>query len=179
MAKRFSPPSARPDPLIDATDAPRADTLHDDGADLRDVLPEHERTAPGVDLFLDACLTYGVDPSEEATPIEIPTPAGATRPRWVHYPTNPRMLNPKPERIAFVTSGGVKLVHPLDEDCERTIRRWLQAFHLDPKTREIVDDPLPADLTLPRQAITGEVLSAKHQYREGYMRARADAARTA
>lgn len=175
MAKRFPSPStaALPDP---STPAPaRTD---DDLDALRAVLPAHEREAPGVELFLEACLAYGVDPSEEATPVEIPEPAGAVRPRWTHYATNPRVLHAKPERVAFVTSGGLKIVHPMDEDFERQLRRWLQAFHLDPKTRELVEDPIPADRTLPRQAITGEVLSAKHQYREGYLRARADAART-
>lgn len=175
MAKRPTPTAAlhnSPDP-----DTP---TRADDDLDaLRAVLPAHERDAPGVDLFMEACLMYGIDPSEDATPVEIPEQAGAVRPRWTFYATNPRLLNAKPERIAFVTSGGLKVVHPMDEDFERQLRRWLQAFHLDPKTRELVEDPIPEDRTLPRQAITGEVLSAKHQYREGYLRARADAARNA
>ncbi len=174
MAKRApSPSAALPDP--DLAPPPPTDADFDT---LRDVLPVHEQTAPGVDLFMEACLLYGVDPSPDATPVEIPDPVGALRPRWAHYPTNPRVLNAKPERIAFVTSGGLKIVHPMDDDFERQLRRWLGAFHLDPKTREIVDDPIPENRTLPRQAITGEVLSAKHQHREGYMRARADAART-
>lgn len=178
MAKRatFLPP-ASPDPAEIAPTT--AETIGPDDVDaLRAVLPAHEQNAPGVGLFVDACLTYGINPSDDAAPVEIPTIDGVVRPRWTHYPTNQRVLNAKPERIVFVTAGGTKVVHPMNEDFERTVRRLLGAFHIDPTTRELVEDPLPADLTLPRQAITGEVLSAKHQYRAGYLRARSDAART-
>jgi hypothetical protein len=36
-----------------------------------------------------------------------------------------------------------------------------------------IDDPLPPDLTLPRELINGIVRRTEHQYKGGYLRARA------
>lgn len=166
-----APPASRETPAA----APPEITEDNYEASLRAMLPASDADRPGALLFAEACVVYGINPADDCLPQEI---LGAPGARFVFYPGNPRALTPVPDRVKFVTAGGVKVVHPIDADFEEILRRWHRAFHQDPKTQEVIADPLPPDLALPREAVTGVPVKTEHRYPQGYLRRRAlDAAR--
>lgn len=170
--------SSAESPVDEAVDAP-ASTIAEEDVDesnyeesLRQTLPAHERTLPGAELFAEACICYGVNPDPDVLPIEIlPGEAGA---RWKLYAGN--RLRGEVDTIAFVTAGGVKVRHPMDEQFEAVLRRWFGLIAQDPKTHEVVILPLPNSLTLPREAVTGIARKVEHVFPKGYLRSRAAAA---
>ncbi len=130
------------------------------------LIPVGERHKPGALLFAEACYIYGVDPNPEKRPVEILGP-------WKFYPGDPQMTPPVPDRIKFVTAGGTKVVHPMDQDFEDKLRNVLHAYHIDRATQQRIDDPLPPDLTLSKELVNGIVRKTDHQFKGGYLRARA------
>jgi hypothetical protein len=79
------------------------------------LIPMRERHKVGALLFAEACYIYGIDPNPEKQPTEILGP-------WKFYPGNPQLTPPVPDRIKFVTAGGTKVVHPMDDDFEDKLR---------------------------------------------------------
>lgn len=158
QAETIEKAAREPEPT-DVAHGQRPDERPDDP--LLAILPEVERRAPGVELFLEACRIYGINPTPGLRPAEIPdlvdpsATAVPAKPRFRDWPADPFRQPPVPERVTFVTAGGVKVTHPMDAEFEAVLRRWLHAWHLDPVTRQYVEEPLPDDLTLPRPAVTG------------------------
>lgn len=130
------------------------------------LLPPSERSKPGAVLFAEACYIYGIDPNPAKKPVEILGP-------WKFYEGDTQLTPPVPDRIKVVTAGGTKVVHPMDQDFEDKLRHVLHAYHIDRKTQQRIDDPLPPDLTLPRELVNGIVVKTEHQFKGGYLRARA------
>jgi hypothetical protein len=157
----------------DDEDTRASGEINDDNYEetLLRMLPDVERDRSGALLFAEACVAYGVNPDPGKKPIEILHEQNA--PRFKFYAGDPYLTPPTPDRVKFVTAGGVKIVHPMDLDFEAVLRRWFQAYHQDPRSKEIVEDPLPPDLTLPREAITGIPSKTEHRYPTGYLRQRA------
>ena len=173
MAKRTPDVSAAADAAPSPTPMPSAEVAVDASAEpatisavLIAMLPTDEQALPGAVLFAEACLAYGIDPDPAVRPLEV-LPGDLGR-RWRYYPADE--IEGRPAQVKFVTAGGVKIAHPIDADFEQVLRRWLRAYHVDPKTREIVADPLPADLTLPREAVTGRASKTEHRLEGGYLR---------
>lgn len=183
MAKRQPPSTTAPtgEPLAEAPDNPveelekasEAGDINDDNYEekLLEMLPESERHLDGAVLFAEACVVYGVNPTIGIRPIEILN--DPNRPRFVFYRGDALATPAIPDRVKFVTAGGRKITHPIDYDFERDLRQVFHAFHVDPKSQELVEDPLPADLTLPREAVTGIPVKTEHVYPQGYLRRRA------
>lgn len=152
--------------------AAEADVTADNyDATLLEMLPAHERTRTGAVLFAEACIVYGIDPDPAKRPIEILHDQAA--PRFRFYAGDSTLTPPTPDRVRFVTGGGVKVCHPIDEDFDRVLRRWFRTTTIDPRTKEPVEGPLPEDLTLPREAVTGIPQTTDHVYPKGYLRQRA------
>jgi len=117
------------------------------------------------ELLLDACERFNVDPTLERVPRELL--------KWRYEPAN--RLTRVPAAVVIVTSGGVKLKHyedpdyPMDQDTEETLARIFGAFAKD-ADKNVVRTPLPEDLALPIQAVTGIPQTADHVFRRGYLR---------
>jgi hypothetical protein len=135
----------------------------------------------GVELLLDACRRYAINPDKDL-PVFDPsknTPAdAATRPfrqllSWQFYPKDASADGY--DAVVLVTAGGVKIrhsanpAHPVDDDTESRLRNVFGAVKLNPVTREMEALPLPADLALPLPAILGIPVKASHILRGGYL----------
>lgn len=112
-------------------------------------------------LFAEVCAVYGIDP----------TPSKREILGYRAYREN--LAENTPERVALVTAGGLKIDAPMSAQTEDALRRWYRAFQVDRKTGETVALPLPPDLTLPREAVTGIAATNTHQMPGGYLRSRA------
>jgi len=115
-------------------------------------------------LFAEACEVYGINPDPDAR--EIISEA-------VFYPGDRLAVPPTPDRVQFVTAGGLKVSQPMTEPFEEQLRRWLKAFRMNKLTGELEPVDLPDDLTLPREAVTGISTRTDHRYEGGYLRSRA------
>lgn len=134
---------------------------------------------PGVDLLMDACEVFGINPDPTLPPYD-PKRHGAAKAQflelvgWKYYPALPG--EPLPNRVVLVTAGGQKLTwfddpdYPLDPATELALRNLFHAWTIDPTTKDQVPLPLPADLTLPRQAVDGRPKAGDHVYQKGYLR---------
>jgi len=169
MAK--AKPSASALPAPDARYAPVVDEPADDAyaeptpdadaeaaepetsdADFLAMLPEGERGKIGAVLFAQACVCYGLNPNPDVRPHEI-MPASVAGDRWAYYPGDD--YEGTPARIRLVTAGGVKLAFPMDLETEDRLRVIFKAFAVDKVTKVTTPLPLPMNLTLPREAVTG------------------------
>lgn len=133
-----------------------------------DLIPEAGKRTDdrSIDILLDACDRYGVNPEKTARPRELAA--------WRYYPGEP--LDGIPDSIVLVTQGGLKIKHfsdptyPMDPETEERLRNLFRAFKVDPVTKQPMAAPLPDELTLPAEAVTGLVTSDRHVYRRGYLR---------
>lgn len=144
-----------------------------------DFIPPAFQGKPGVDLLMDACRTFGIDP-DPTLPLYDAARHGNADGRfrellsWAFYPAQPG--EPLPDKVVLVTAGGKKLTwfddmdYPLDPQTELTLRNEFHAWTIDPKTSEQVPLPLPADLTLPRTAVDGRARKGDHVYQKGYLK---------
>lgn len=131
-------------------------------------------TKAALNLLLDACERFGVNPEQDHRPAELLA--------WRFSPEN--RVEQIPASVTLVTAGGLKLVHyadpgyPEDPDTIERLRNVFGAWKKD-KDGTRVPLPLPTDLTLPEGAVTGLVQSDDHVYRRGYLRdgGKAEAAR--
>lgn len=118
-----------------------------------------------VDLLLDACELFGVNPEQDQRPVELLS--------WRYRAAN--RVEQIPASVTLVTAGGQKLVHyadpsyPMDPDTIERLRNVFNAYRKD-KDGTRIPLPLPTDLTLPEGAVTGLVASDDHVYRRGYLR---------
>lgn len=121
-----------------------------------------------VALMLEACERFNVDPRKNRTPMELLA--------WRFLPGNDLAIPPVPDAVVIVTAGGVKLKHyedpgfPMDLETEERLAKVFNAFHIDPKTKDVTRKPLPVSLALPASAVTGEVLTQNHIHPGGYLR---------
>jgi hypothetical protein len=171
MAKRptHDTPQAPDDPLQDlsAVVDPAAAPPHDG---TRPLVPESNGSPPphAVTLLFEACERFGISPFADQLPQELLS--------WRFYPgsDDPRKITP--DAVVLVTAGGFKLKHwddpdePMDPDTEERLRRLFGCYEIDPVTQRAIPTPLPADLRLTTEAVTGEILSTDHQYVGGYLR---------
>ncbi len=119
------------------------------------MLPPEEQALPGAFLFINACVMYGINPDPKKLPPEIMRLDNGRR--WRFYPGDSYAVPPVPDRVVFVTHGGLKISAPPTPEFDEALHKWFRTDRQDPKTLEVVRMPLPASLTLPRQAITGVV----------------------
>lgn len=118
------------------------------------------------DLLLEACDIYGINPEVFARPRELAA--------WRYYAGDRR--DGRPDAVVLVTQGGVKIkhfadrTHPVDPETEERLRNLFGAWKIDPVTKLQVPGPMPDDLTLPAEAVTGMVTTDRHVYRRGYLR---------
>lgn len=115
-------------------------------------------------LFAEACEVYGINPDPDAREVISEV---------VYYPGDLLAVPPTPDRVSFVTAGGLKVSQPMTELFEEQLRRWLKAFRMNKATGELEPTDLPDDLTLPREAVTGISTRVDHRYEGGYLRSRA------
>lgn len=129
-------------------------------------VPKTFKGRPGVDTLMDACERYGVNPDPDIKPIELN--------KWNYYPED--VVTGVPGYIQMVTGGGIKIRHyddpdwPMDQDTEERLRNVFRSFAIDPDTKLPKPTPLPEDLTLPIEAVTGIPRKEDHRYRGGYLR---------
>jgi hypothetical protein len=121
------------------------------------LLPADERTKPGAKLFAEACVAYGIDPDPNVRPMNVLHEVG--QPRWRYVNARPEFR--EPERVRFVTGGGVKVVHPMDEDFEHRLKGHFKTTRM--VSGKLVDVGLPANLTLPEPLVTGQVPEPQEQ----------------
>lgn len=121
--------------------------------------------AAAVDLLMDACERFGVNPEVDARPQELAA--------WRFYPGD--RLEGRPDAVVIVTHGGVKLKHfadpnhPMDPDTEDKLRAIFKAFTIN-AMKEVIPTALPVSLVLPSAAVTGQVEQKGHVHRGGYLR---------
>lgn len=123
----------------------------------RDTLDAQERA-----LLAEACYVFGINPDPTLKPRELAA--------YRFDKGDPDAVTPIPAYVSMVTSGGLKVRYPIDDDTEMRLRTVYNCFRANPKTGEKEELPLPPDLTLPRAAVDGVVRSTEHQYRTGYLR---------
>jgi hypothetical protein len=121
--------------------------------------------AAATDLLLEACDKFGVHPGADQRPRELLS--------WRYYPAQP--LEDVPAAVVLVTAGGVKLKHfagnaAVDLETEERLRAIFKSFAVDKVTKQMVPQPLPADLTLPGEAVTGHPNTTRHRHEGGYLR---------
>jgi hypothetical protein len=127
-----------------------------------------------LDLLLDACELYGVNPEQFHVPTELMS--------WSYQPAN--RVERTPASVTLVTAGGQKLRHyadpsfPMEPETEERLRNIFGAWRKD-KDGTRIPAQLPDDLTLPETAVTGIPVSTDHVYQRGYVRegGKAEAAR--
>lgn len=118
-----------------------------------------------LDLLLDACELFGVNPERDQRPVELLS--------WRYREES--QVEQVPASVTLVTAGGLKVVHyadpayPMDPDTTERLRNVFNAWKKD-KDGTKVPLPLPTDLTLPETAVTGLVQAEGHVYRQGYLR---------
>lgn len=155
---------------IDAADQVDVDDLVQEASGRKD--------DAAIDLLLYACERLGVNPSKTAKPQELLSW------RWISG------QGEGPDAVSIVTGGGLKVKlfedpdWPMDRDTEDRLRRALNLFQVDPKTKDTVALPIPADITLPRQHVDGFPAGAArgaHVYKKGYLKegGKSEAARRA
>jgi hypothetical protein len=115
------------------------------------VLPKEERGKPGDQLFAEACVAYAINPDPNAHPVEILKRQDGSR--WKFVPGN--VHERIPDRVVFVTGGGLKVTHPMDADMEERLHKGLFKTTRTRNYNELVNYALPNDLTLPREIVTG------------------------
>ena len=120
-----------------------------------------------INLLLDACEVYGINPDPETRPKELL--------QWRYYPADRR--EDRPARVVIVTAGGQKVdlfegdADPMMTiDSEEVLRGIFNAYKIDPVSKLRVNSDLPEDLTLPRIAVTGVPEGVAHRYVGGYLR---------
>lgn len=133
-----------------------------------------EATQRAIALLLEGTDAFGVDPFMETKPRELLA--------WNFYPGS--RVDDTPDRVTFVTSGGMKITYlerartsdltgeqlQVDEDTEERLATLFKAFRQDPITKGPVRIELPADLALPATTKTGQVpKEAKHRLPKGYL----------
>lgn len=148
-----------------AADAPETDAPAPLAAD--DVMPEAtgRRDDAALALLFDACERFNVNPSLSLRPREL---AG-----WRYYPAD--VVDQVVAAVVLVTAGGLKLKYfegnaQQDAETEERLRATFRAYTLDPKTKERVPAPLPADLSLPSEAVLGVSATTAHRHPLGYLR---------
>lgn len=179
-AAGLNPADLSDDDLNDLRASMEADAARDEdtatnterkGDDARTLVPEasHNMQPHAISLLFEACDKFGISPYADQDPVELLA--------WRFYPGSDQPRKVTPDAVVLVTAGGLKIKHwddpdwPMDPDTEERLRRIFQAFHIDPVTKRAVPDPLPDDLRLPVQHVTGEITSTEHQYPGGYLRA--------
>jgi hypothetical protein len=133
---------------------------------VEELVPEKVATAlkitrpEQVALLAELCYTFGLNPNPALKPREVIAhkfDAG-----------DENATPPVPPSVTVVTGGGLKIRYPFDDDTENRLRIVFNAYTV--RNGERVTLPLPADLTLPRASVDGQVHSTEHQYRKGYLR---------
>lgn len=106
---------------------------------LEQTPPTHE------DLLREACRVFGINPDPDLVPRELAA--------WKPYGSADLF---EPLSIVLVTAGGRKLRYPIDERTENELRyHCFNAFKVNKTSGVITELPLPANLRLPRAAVTG------------------------
>lgn len=167
-----TPPDPAPPAPPAQAPAPKAAAAQPVIAYVPDAGGNRGRTA--LDLLLDACELYGVNPEQDQRPVELLS--------WRYRDGDPR--EQLPASVTLVTAGGLKIVHyadpayPVDPETTERLRNVFGAWRKD-KDGTRVPLPLPTDLTLPEGAVTGLAKTEDHVYRRGYLRegGKAEAAR--
>lgn len=162
-----APATNAPAPAAPVTQAQKADPL---AKILAEIVPEagQRRDANSVALLMETCERFNVDPRAKKQPVELLA--------WRFIPGNPLSHPPIPDSVSIVTAGGVKLRHyedpafPMDPDTEERLAKIFNAYHADPKTKDVTRLPLPDNLALPVSAVTGEVVQQQHIMPGGYLR---------
>lgn len=139
----------------------------DDGEGAQEIyafpVPAEYKERKGVELLMQACSLYNIDPHEDAEPVHLAA--------WKFYEGDRR--RGVPDRIVLVTNGGLKLAHPADEETVERLRRVFKCFRerkLKDGSTEIDILPLPEDLSLPTTFLDGQVIGREHVYERGYLR---------
>ncbi len=158
----LKPPPAveTPSPEPEGADAPT-----EDGGEI---MPEStgNNTDKAKELLLDVCEKYGVHPGVERRPRELAS--------WRFYPGD--RVEGIPDAVVIVTAGGTKLKHyadpnyPVDPETDEKLHQLFGAFNIDKVTKLATPGPLPKNLTLPDNAVTGQVTTQRHRYVGGYLR---------
>lgn len=131
---------------------------------ILDALDQADPDGDAAVLFAEACEVYGINPDPAAREVISEV---------VYYPGDHLAVPPTPDRVVFVTAGGLKVSQPMTDAFEEQLRRWLKAYRMNRATGELEPTDLPADLTLPREAVTGISTRTEHRYEGGYLRSRA------
>lgn len=165
-------PPAAPDASA-ATIDPTQDAAPDDAAVQDDApadvtaaecMPEASgrRDDASFELLIAACEVFNIDPRIDTRPRELAA--------WRFYPGN--RVEGVDASVVLVTAGGLKVRYPIagDAETEERLRNTFGAYTIDPKTKERVPAELPADLTLPASAVTGQVVERAHRHSGGYLR---------
>lgn len=148
-----------------------------------------ERGEGAVELLLEACDRYGINPDQRlpkfnprrhALSINSDTRELAA---WAFYAGEND--TDVPDSVVLVTEGGFKLryARPVDlgdreldvafigDQTETQLRQALNAYQVDPKTRQRIPAALPEDLALPFEALKGfSPKDGAQMYRRGYLR---------
>lgn len=169
--RRLPPPAARPvtevpPEQIDTSNQPEPPKRHHPALDgERYAVPLALRDRAGVQILLDACEMFALNPEPEIFPCEVLS--------WTHYKATPRERR---ESVRLTTGGGRKLrvwanpLEPFDDETEETLRNIFGAWRVMGKGKKRVPLPLPEDLTLPYEAAVGFPASMEHQFTGGFLR---------
>lgn len=113
------------------------------------------------DLLAEACYVFGINPDPTLKPRELAA--------YRYDEGDPNGATPIPAHVSIVTSGGLKIRYPLDEDSVLRLQNVYNCYKVNKAgEREVL--PLPPDMTLPREQVDGISKSTEHQYRTGYVR---------
>lgn len=161
-----APPAPAPTP---AAPAPTPPPAPDPAADVPMNFDRVPREANGrrndreLDLLLDCCEKYGINPLIDAVPGELAA--------WRFYPGDRQTRTP--DAVVVVTWGGLKIRHyadgTTDQDTDERLRNVFGAWTLD-KDKQRVPAALPQDCTLPADAVTGLSVANRHRFEGGYLR---------
>jgi hypothetical protein len=173
MAKK--PAESEKPPRVDP-DAPEAPPIDPgdmtDDAPVEDLMPEALglRSDTSLNLLLDACKRFNVDPRMDTRPRELDA--------WRFYPGSRK--DGRLDAVSLVTAGGLKLTMfsdgSLDADTEERLRALFRAFRTNPVTKQIESTPLPEDQGLPEAAVIGAITATSHRHAGGYLRRARDTA---
>lgn len=170
-----TPPAGAPGPL------PNVQVFREETAEER--ARRQNAGREGLPLLLEACETFGINPDADLPPFDPrknkPDDARHRAFRqllsWNYYPAEQSADGYA--SVVLVTAGGVKLrysddpANRFDEDTINRLRQAFQAFKRDPKTGDVVAQPLPRDLALPLPALLGFPIKADQVFRGGYLNA--------
>lgn len=143
-------------------------------------VPDEFRGKPGLHLLMRACNLLGIDP-DPTLPVFNPKrhkpEAGAAFRElmdWRFYRGDRSAGDP--DYVTLVTAGGLKITHrddmaqPWDDETDHRLALAFNAFRINRETKLPERIALPADLTLPANAVLGFSDETRHQYRRGYLR---------